>query len=427
MKYLFCCLLVVMISTGTKAQREPDMIYMPNIGGVKLFMAGNQMGYPMINLGASMALELHFDDLDGNIKNYNYTYQLCDADWQPADLSPLDYMQGFTQGRLNQYRVSSIAKTKYVHYQALLPNSDCTPTKSGNYLLKVFLNGDTSRLAFTKRLLILKNSVPVGAKITQPFNTQLFRTHQKVQFTIDKTKLDVMSPMQQLKIVVLQNYRWDIASTGMQPVFMRGNLYEYSNEQDCVFPAGREFRWVDLRSFRFQSERVDSANLNKIPFDVYLKPDPARAQMRYLYYQSLGGFFEISATDVNNAWQQGDYANVHFIFVPSNFQPFPDKHVYIVGELTGYRYNDATRLDYNAEKGMYEKTLLLKQGYYSYTYVTKDIKTKNAKPDATDTDGNYWETENNYTILVYYRSLGGRSDELVGAATINSRNFKTGF
>jgi hypothetical protein len=403
--------------------QQPDKIYMQNIHTVKLFIAGNQDAYPIIQLNSIMSMELHFDDLSSSVKNYNYTYVLCDANWAPVDLSPFDYLQGFTQGRLSQYRSSSVAKTKYIHYQALLPEQSCTPKISGNYLLKVYLNGDTSKLAFARRVLVLDNQIPVGIKITQPFNTQLFRTHQKVQFTIDKSKLNILNPQQQLKIVVLQNFRWDNAVSGLQPTFMRGNIYEYSSDNNCVFPAGREYRWVDLRSFRFQSERVDSADLNTMPFNVYLKPDPQRTSMRYVTYVDLNGAYNISAIDVNNPWWQGDYANVHFTFVPQNPEAFANKQVYLIGELaTGNCDNATCMLDYNPDKKIFEKTLLLKQGYYYYTYMTKIINDKRGAPETADTEGDYSETENSYTVLVYYRSFSDRSDKLVGATTIDSRN-----
>jgi hypothetical protein len=400
---------------------------MPNIHGVKIFIQGNQFDYPIINLGSTSVLELHFDDFDATVKNYSYTYQLCNADWLPVALSSFDYIRGFTQNRLTQYRVSSIAKTKYVHYQVLLPENNSVPTKSGNYILKVFLNGDTSNLAFTRRILILNDLVPIGAQIQQPFNTQLFKTHQKVQFSIDKKKIDVINPQQQLKVVVLQNYRWDNAVSGIQPAFMRQNLYEYNGERDCIFPAGKEFRWIDLQSFRFQSERVKDIDKQSTPFEVEVVSDAERTQQRYIFFRDLNGFYEIRSTDLINPWWQGDYANVHFTFIPVNNQPFINKDLYIAGQMTDYNYNDDTKLEYNAAKGIYEKSLLLKQGYYTYTYVTKDNNLPNAPADVEQTDGNYWETENDYTILVYYRSFSDRSDQLVGVSTINSRTSRTGF
>ncbi len=419
MKYLLASLIALVVSADVYAQ-QPDMVYMPNIQGVKFFIAGNQLAYPIINLGATMATEIHFDDLDGYVKNYNYTFQLCDADWQPVDLSPFDYIKGFSQGRFSQYMTSSVAKIKYVHYQALLPETSCMPSQSGNYLLKVFLNGDTAQLAFTKRLLVVNKIVNIGLQVQHPFNSDLNLTHQKVQFTIDKSKINILNPRQQLKIVVLQNYRWDNAITGMQPLFMRGNSFEYNGEQDCLFPAGKEYRWVNLTSLRLQSDRVDSVSEQNKLTEVFLKPNPERTKFRYQVYVDYDGFFQINSTEVPSPWWQTDYAKVHFIFVPPGNQAFPDKNVYISGEMTGYHEDESSIMDFNPEKGVYERSLVLKQGYYSYNYVTKPIRGADEKPDFSFTEGNFWETENTYTVLVYYRSFSDRSDELVGVATVNS-------
>ncbi|HYJ64737.1 MAG TPA: DUF5103 domain-containing protein, partial [Parafilimonas sp.] len=106
---------------------------------------------------------------------------------------------------------------------------------------------------------------------------------------------------------------------------------------------------------------------------------------------------------------------------------FSNEKVYLIGELaTGNCDNAECELDYNPDRKIFEKTLLLKQGYYYYTYVTKSTNNKNSVIETQDTEGNYSETENSYTILVYYRSFSDRSDELVGATTIDSRNMIQG-
>lgn len=412
-------LLVFNLPVHSLAQR-PDVTLMPNVQGIKLFVQGNQLGYPIISLNSSETLELHFDDMDGSVKNYYYTFQLCNADWTPVDLSTFDYLKGFSQVRLNQYRLSSISQLKYVHYQAILPDRNCVPTKSGNYLLKVFLDGDTSKLAFTRRVLVYEKLAEVGSKVVQPFNSELFRTHQKIEFQVNKGQLNVVNPMQQIKAVVLQNYRWDNAKVNILPTFIRNNMMEFSTETDLVFPAGKEFRWADLRSFHYQSERVAKADFLPGNIHVYLQPDPERTQMRYLKFTDYNGFFWIESTEVPNPWWQTDYATVHFTFMPTDNQPYPDKKVFVVGEMNKYNLDDTAAMTYNAPKGVYEKTLYLKQGYYSYTYVTKDARNPNSVASVEQTDGNYWETENDYTVLIYYRSLSGRHDELIGISTVNS-------
>jgi hypothetical protein len=416
---LLSLFVLVNISISSFAQ-SPDVTVMPNITGIKLFMMGNQLAYPIIGLNTGDMLELHFDDLDGRVKNYYYTFQLCNADWTPVDLSTFDYIKGFSQVRLNQYRLSSVSQTKYVHYQAMLPDRNCAPSKSGNYLLKVFLDGDTSKLAFTRRILVVEKLADVGAQILQPFNSELFRTHQKIQFQVNTKQLNIVNAMQQIKAVVLQNFRWDNAKTNLAPTFIRTNMLEFNNENNLVFPAGKEFRWADLRSFRFQSERVAKADYLPGDINIYLQPDPERTQARYLKFTDYNGFYWVESTEVSNPWWQTDYATVHFTFVPKDNLPFPDKKVFVVGQMNKYNLDDSSAMTYNASKGVYEKTLFLKQGYYSYTYVSRDAKDRNSEALTEQTDGNYWETENDYTVLIYYRSLSGRHDELIGVTTVNS-------
>lgn len=422
MKKNIVLLLSILYSHLSFAQTTVDVVYSPNIKSIKLFQQNNQESLPVINLNSTDLLELHFDDLDGGYtKNYYYSYQLCNADWSEADVNPFDYIKGFTQNRIVQARPSSVTLSKYVHYQATLPEKNCIPSKSGNYLLKVYLNGDMEQMAFSKRMFVVNSSAAIAMQILQPFDNNIYRTHQKIQFTVNTGQLNLYNPSQQLKVSLIQNQRWDNAIHNLKPAFMRENLFEYNGEQDCVFPAGKEFRWLDLRSFRFESDRVARKDESKNPIDVYVKPDATKVGQRYLYYKDLNGWYDIITTDLVNNWWQTGYANTHFTYIPENNQPYAGQDIYIVGEFTGNNISSENKMDYNAEKGVYEKTLLLKQGYYSYQYVTKDVKDKTAKTSFEKTEGDYWETENTYAIFVYYRSFSGRHDELVGFTTANSR------
>ncbi len=415
-------LVVIFSGLTVIGQNNADAVRMAGIGSIKVFLRGNQMAYPIINLNSTDQIELHFDDLDGRVKNFYAGFELCNADWTSANLSTFDYIKGFSNIRLNQYRVSSLAFTRYTHYQAMLPDRNSMPTKSGNYLLKVFLDGDTSKLAFTRRVLVVNRQADIAAQILQPFNSELFRTHQKVQFSVSKSQMNIVNPQQQVTAVILQNDRWDNAITYLKPTFIRGNMLEFDTENKSVFPAGKEFRWVDLRSFRFRGVHVAKTEYDRQSTDVYVEPDGERSTQRYINFTDYNGHYYVASTDTDNPWWQGDYGKVHFTFVPNNNQPYAGKNVYLLGELNMYNTNDTAAMVFNADKGAYEKTMFLKQGFYSYTYATKKSGVKNDQASVEQTDGNNWETENDYTILIYYRSLAGRHDELVGAASLNSLN-----
>jgi len=426
MKLFLSLLITIFSSFLLTAQRLPDKVYRASIKAIKLFPRNNQTVLPVIEVNSIEQMELHFDDLDSYPKNYFYTYQLCNADWSEAEWSAFDFIKGFQQNRLSVYRISSISQQQYVHYQAILPERNAIPSRSGNYLLKVFQDGDTSKLLFTKRFYVVDPQATIGARFQQPFDFQMIKTHQKINLLVNVPKVNMIIP-QQYKAVILQNGRWDNASTNIPPTFVRGSTLEFNAEQDCVFPAGKEYRWLDMQSFRFQSDRIENIDRNIKLTEIYVKPDRARTNLQYLFYRDLNGLYEIMNTESVNPWWQSDYAKVNFSFIPEKGQLLNGTNLYLIGELTGNQIGDTSLMKYDAILGMYTKQLLLKQGYYSYSYVTKEARNKNDKTENWITEGNYWETENEYTILFYYRALGGRHDELIGYKVLNSFNNRNGF
>ncbi len=397
-----------------------DSILLPNVYTTQLFMTGNQLGYPILRLGSKDQMQLNFDDLDADVKSYSYTFQLCNADWTPADLSGFDFIKGFSQINISEYRLSSIALTRYTHYVAMLPDLNCIPSRSGNYILKVFLNGDTSQLAFTKRFLVIDNKVNIGIQMQAPFDAALSQTHQKLLINVTTRALNVSYPERQIHICVLQNERWDMAIRDIQPTFYAGNVLQYTRDEDFIFPGGRQWRWIDLQHFTYQSERIQGAQYNKSSTEFFAKIDPCRASQPYYFYKDYNGFYFIQTTESINPYYQGDYARVHFSYMPPEKTAYPDKDVYIIGQLTGYKYNDSTRMVFNPDKGVYETSLFLKQGYYNYCYATIDRNDPQHKPSFDLTEGNFIETENDYYVLIYYRDLGDRADQLVGYVKFNS-------
>lgn len=420
-----CFLLMITLLAG-KGFAQTETAFGAAIRSAKLYRLGDQTSFPAIALNGSDALQLDFDDMDNRVKNYYYTFELCNADWSPSILHPFEYIKGFQNNRITTYRNSSISSVQYIHYQASVPDRSCYPSKSGNYLLKVFLDNDTTRLAFTKRFVVYDNMATVAAQVQQPFNAQYFKYYQKLFITLQTDpRIQVFTPGD-LKVVVLQNNNWQTSLFIDRPTISRGNYYEYSDESITAMPAAKEFRWVDLRSLRLLSDRVQRMETLHDTGQVYLRPDPSRSSMPYVYYRDLNGGYTIESLESINPFWQGDYAMVHFKYDPPGNMPLPGNDVYIFGELTNYTADGQGKMEFNRETGSYEKTLFLKQGYYSYAYVTKPANGK-GYPDFSQTEGNYWGTENAYTVLVYYRPFGARADELIGLTTLNSAFQRTGF
>jgi hypothetical protein len=421
---LFTLILLGLTGVVPSLAQRVDTILSGKIRTVKLFRVGDPVSYPILYMQSGEQLELHFDDLDGDVKFYYYSMQLCNADWRPANLPPFDYWRGFISNRISNYRISSLVQTRYTHYQAVLPERNAGPTRGGNYLLRVYLNDDTNRVVFTRRVLVVNKKVAVGGAVLQAFRGEFFQSHQRILATVNTqgANLQTFSP-QDLKLTILQNYTWQTARTLDRPTIFRSNYYEYAEEETTRFPAGKEWRWVDLRSFRLRSERVsrivDSDTSRRI--DIYVTPDEDRQRQVYLFYRDLNGLYTTENRDNPNPWWQSEYAWVHFTFVPPGKRPFFGQRVFIQGELSGYSAAAENEMRYNDSLGVYEGKLYLKQGFYNYRYVTLPEPNKNNSVlSASATEGDFWGTENQYLLLLYFRPFSARADELIGATELRS-------
>lgn len=388
------------------------------IKSVQLFRSGDQTSFPVLQLNSSDVLQLEFDDLGTRVTNYYYSFQLCNADWTPSILTSFDYIRGFQTTRISTYRNSSLATTSYVHYQATIPDRNSSPSRAGNYLLKVFVNNDTTQLAFTRRFVVVNNLAQIGAQVQQPFSGVLFNTGQKLQLAVQTDRrINVMSPAD-LKVVVLQNGNWQTSLFLDKPTIWRGNYFEYSDEAITGMQALREFRWLDLRSLRLMSDRMQKLDNRTDSVNVYVKTETARGGTPFIYYRDLNGHFTVESYENINPFWQGDYAYTHFRFIPPNNRPVEGSDVYLFGEMTNWASDTTGLMHFNPESGAYEKTLLLKQGYYNYLYALKPLG--RGPLDFSQTEGNNWSTENSYVVLVYYRPFGARADECIGYTSLNS-------
>ncbi|WP_121355048.1 type IX secretion system plug protein [Flavisolibacter nicotianae] len=411
----FTFFLFTLFALQSSAQTQ---VFDPNVKSIKLFRAGDQTSFPVLQLNSGDQLQLEFDELNTRVSNYYYSFQLCNADWSPSMLTSFEYTRGFQSTRITTYRNSSLATTHYVHYQATLPDRNSSPSRAGNYLLKVYLNNDTTQLAFTKRFVVVNNLAQISAQVQQPFNATLFRTGQKLQLAIQTDpRINVLSPSD-MKVVVLQNQNWQTSLFMDRPTIWRGKYFEYSDEAITGMEAAREFRWLDMRSLRLRSDRMEVLDNRSDSVNVYVKTEGSRNGQPYIFYRDLDGSFTIESYESINPFWQGDYAFTHFTFVPPNKRPIEGSDVYIFGEMTNWASDTTGLMHFNPEKGVYEKTLFLKQGYYNYLYASKPMN--GGMVDFSQTEGNIWSTENNYTVLVYYRPFGARADECIGFASLNS-------
>ena len=88
--------------------------------------------------------------------------------------------------------------------------------------------------------------------------------------------------------------------------------------------------------------------------------------------------------------------------------------------FNNYVLSDENKMELNSKTGLYEKALFIKQGFTNFQYQIADEKGTIDSQNAID--GNFYQTENQYTALIYYRENGQRYDRVVGRGIANSEN-----
>jgi len=396
--------------------RFTDFVYQNNIKTVLFNRIGWEFSPPIIELNTDDKLELRFDDLDGDYKNYAYTIIHCNALWQPSDLAEYEYIQGFYEDQIRDYAFSRNTLTGYTHYHFVFPNENMQPILTGNYLMKVFVDNDPEKVVLTRRFMIFEQNVTIEATVKQATNLDIRVTHQEVDFTVNTSLYPVSNPYRDLRVVLMQNGRWDNAIIDLKPRLVQGNSLIFDYEDGNVFKGGNEFRNFDTKSLRYRSMRVESIISATNGWDVILKSDRNRRFLRYTTQDDINGQFLIRNDDYPNDFLEGDYAWVHFTL--PHEKPFTDGNVYLMGEFTNWDLNPSNKMEYNYRDSQYEKKIQLKQGFYDYQYALLEDGSDEA--DASIFEGTHSVTENNYTIYIYHRKPGEIFDSLIGIQHTNS-------
>ncbi|MBK9284515.1 MAG: DUF5103 domain-containing protein [Sphingobacteriaceae bacterium] len=398
--------------------RYDDYTYKANIKTVQLHEESWDHAAPIINLASGEKLEISFDDLDADQKQYSVTFIHCNANWTPSDLMTTEYIDGFTDLNFINFSFSINTIQKFTHYSLKFPQLNVKFTKSGNYIALVYLNGDKNEIAITRRFMVYDNKVNVGHTFRQSIGDDDQFSKQHLDFTINYGQYNIVDPNRNLQVVIMQNNRWDNAVTNIKPTFLGGGQLTYSLDDASTFLGGNEFRYFDIRSTRFLTERVkDVYRDEKMMNHAKLVNEESRATKPYLFYNDFNGGFVIKNRETSgNQDIEADYIYVDF-FMPY-LTPESAGNFYLLGKLTDWRMNSNSMLKYNYARMGYEKQLYLKQGFYNYIIVlSNDTKTGG---DESVMEGSFWDTENDYTVLVYHRVLGTYFDQLIGYKKINS-------
>ncbi|MBL4939382.1 MAG: DUF5103 domain-containing protein [Lutibacter sp.] len=366
---------------------------------------------PIIKLGEKLTLS--FDDLNADEHYYSYKIEHCTLNWDISDLSESEFINGYAEDRIRDYENSFNTLQPYTNYSLTIPNDATKILISGNYMLSV-LNED-EQVVFKRGFVVYEPKVTVGVAVYKSRDISTINTKQSVEFTINHPNLRINNPREEIIPVILQNNNWQTAITGLKPQFYRGSQLLYKYNKETSYWGGNEFLYFDSKDIRSSTLNIGRVDLGNELYHTYLYTNEERKNFPYTLSPDANGNFIVRMLNSENNNIDADYSWVYFSL--KSYENLEGKNIYISGNFNNWKLNESNKLHYNTASNLYETKMLLKQGFYNYQYVTK---TTNGIISNHDIDGSFYQTENEYTVLVYYSPFGNRYTQVIGIGFGNS-------
>ena len=394
-----------------------NQVFVPNIKTLQARVAGNELVDPVLMLGSEDKIEVGFDEMSHNPHFYSYRIVHCEADWtRSVGLNEIDYIKGFSDNKIEEVYQSLNTTVLYSHHSFELPNENVQFTMSGNYVAEIYVTDFPDSLVATVCFSVAEEVVSIDAEVSSKTEYGVNNRFQQLNFEVDYGSLNVADVRQQLNVKVRQNDRKDTEVTGILPVFTSGSRLVYKNCKELIFEGGSEYNRIDFSHIRNYSGDIEKIFFARPYYHVAV--NEGKENVNNILPEKdhgLNGRYVIHGQDV---WsdREIDYSIVHFSFPRE--EPWIDGSLYVCGYFNDNENNVFNKMVYNAERKQYELAVMLKNGGYSYQYMFVPAGTR--KATSARTSGSFWQTENEYSIYVYYRAFGDGHDRLVGYLVISS-------
>ena len=292
------------------------------------------------------------------------------------------------------------------------------PLLSGNYRITVSTeNNEGSNVPVIQTYFaIVDRKVSIYPTCTTDTDIDHNNSHQQLSLKIDCSNLLLRDAENEVKVIVLQNRRWDNAVIGPQYTGINNNTLLWEHCHNLIFEAGNEYRKAEFLSTRYPGMHGESVRWIDPFYHYTMMTDYPRKN--YLYDEDKNGLSVTRYDSNGDADYEADYVMMHFkLDMPCLPQ---DQQVYVYGQWTGNDLNPTCRMQYNDSEQAYTADILMKCGYYNYIYLC--AKNDSERGYTQPTEGNFFQTENEYDILVYHKPTGTRYWQLVGCITPIYRN-----
>jgi hypothetical protein len=384
--------------------------YSQDIKSIQLRALGDNVYTAIVPLGT--VLELSFDDLEADGKDYQYKIEHMTHDWKKSRLLSSQFIDGFDENTIINVTNSFNTLQSYTHYEVRIPNANTIITKSGNYLLSV-LDDDDDEIVFTRKFVLYESAATVGIQASRSRNATTLNTQQTIEFSVNYPNLRINNPQQEINVVLLKNENWNETITDLQPTFFKPNQLKYTYSNKTNFWGGNEYLNFDSKFLRNKSINIVKIEKGDV-FQHYVYPYTYDPYLTYRYNPDINGQFVFRTLEGNDARTEADYARMHFTLEAE--EPFNDKKVHVYGAFNNFEIDDETELTYNFDDSTYRGSVLMKQGFYNYTFATVD---EFGNVDTNEINGSFFQTENQYTVIVYFKPFGSLYDRVIGMGSVS--------
>ena len=406
LSFCFYCFFIEMFAQLMQANSK-------DIHSMEVFVNGKKMCVPYIEKNRGGIIEFSFDDFTKEYHRYIYIVEHCDFTWKRSiRVFESDYLYGSLRKiPIDDYTESLNTTIDYTHYSFKFPNSKIGVRYSGNYRIRVLSDEDKKEVCSFCFSVVDNNA---GLNISATTNTDIDwnKCSQQLNISLGVQNLPLHDSNTEIKLVVIQNGDWDKASWNPTPDYKTLSEIKWDHCRDLIFNANNEFRKFEMTSVKVAMMGVENIKWFRPYYHATLFPVEKRKN--YIYDEDQNGLFYVRTTERSDSNYEADYVWVHFLL---ESEPNAKGDYYVYGGLTNWELLPEAKMKYKTDEHLYEAVMLLKEGYYNYKLMY--VPDGNNHGESLETEGNFYQTENEYTVLVYYTPKGGRYDQLIAAKTIS--------
>jgi hypothetical protein len=383
-------------------------VFREDIKSLEIKVDNEIISNPFIELNSDRKIVISFDALHHSMGRFVYKVIHCNSDWKESSLLPVEYIKGFHINAIEDFANSFNTTVNYTNYRVEFPNEYTQITETGNYAIKIYDESSPEITVLTVCFSVYDPLLQIEASVSSNTDIDFNKNHQQIEFTLHHSDINIPFPQNDLKIFVYQNNNINDIRTNIEPLIYTSQAIQYRRNKNLIFEAGNEYRRIEFLTHRYNGMGVENISYHNPYYHAVLLSDKKRSNKPYLYDQDQNGRFFINCSNCEDPATESDYYIVHFSL---ESELLIDGSVFLYGDAFNNILNEKSIMEYNSETGRYEKFVMLKQGLYNYMYM---FKNNESNISLGEIEGNYYETENEYTILVYYRPIGARHDRLIG-------------